>query len=554
MLGGLSFAVLAVVAVILWAAHSPIQTTLPKQASAGTFANDDVAASIEQVNQFFEKDWQAAGITPAAGADDLLLFRRLSLSLHGTVPSLEEIRLFQSDKRADRLRYWTAKLLVDERFNNYFAERLARSLVGVGEGQFIVFRRDRFSEWLREMLREDRPYNETAQQLITGEGLWTDTPQTSFITAGVDNNKLDVNKLAGRSMRVFLGQRMDCAQCHDHPFAEWKQSEYEGLAAYYGQTQFTVLGVKDHTTGKKNKPIEYEVTDFKEDEAGQQIEFQRTVKPAVPFHPEWLPSTGSRRTQLAAWVTHAKNRRFERAIVNRVWGLLYGLPYYAPVDDLPDPEPIDPLHPELLDLLGADFRTHNYSLKRLITVMAASRPFHLQSKHPETDAGKLADIEEHWAVFPLMRLRPEQVIGSMLQAGSVKTIDQNSHLIVRTLRFFREGGFLEDYGDLGEDELETHSGTIPQALLRMNGDLPKEILKASPLSASGRIRSLSSSPENIVANSYLVCLTRNPAPAELAYFVKQFKDKENQSDYGQSSLTEDLFWALFNSPEFSWNH
>jgi hypothetical protein len=159
-----------------------------------------------------------------------------------------------------------------------------------------------------------------------------------------------------------------------------------------------------------------------------------------------VPSEG-RREQLAGWITHPENRRFERATANRVWGLLFGKPYVSPVDSVPDPGEPDPNEtgaPDLLDILGADFRAHGCDLKRVILVIAASRPFHLDSSHPAaTNSGAAEKLDAQWAIFPLTRLRPEQIIGSMLQAASVKTIDQNSHLAVRAVRYFPRARFRE---------------------------------------------------------------------------------------------------------------
>ena len=548
MLLGIGCAGLLIVSVIVWAAHSPVQHSLPYLPSE---VATDLDKTVQQVDQFFEKNWKTSGLKPAELADDLQVFRRLSLALHGTVPSLEEIRLFEKDERPNRMQHWLAGMMDDDRFADYFAERLARNLVGVHEGNLILYRRDRFTEWLRTQLRADRPYNEMVQEMIASDGLWTGSPQTNFITQSVSNEMLDVNKLAGRSVRAFLGQRMDCAQCHDHPFVEeWKQGHFEGMAAYYGQTNYTAFGVEDQSE-KDGKPFEYLIKDFKEDENGESIEYERTVKPSVPFHPEWLPKKGNRREMLAGWITHSENRRFERAIANRVWGLLFGISHFDPVDDLPNPTEIDPDNPELLDLLGADFRTHRYSLRRLIYVIASSKPFRLQSHHSATESSEIRELEQQWALFPLMRLRPEQIIGSMLQTSSIKTIDQNSHLIFRTIRFFNEGDFIKDYGDLGEDELGDRAGTISQALLRMNGELPENLLKSDPVSSSGRIAALSADDAQMVENCFLVCLTRKPTKVEQAYFQKQLTGKK---DDDRVQVIEDLFWALFNSPEFSWNH
>ena len=227
-----------------WAVRSPLD--LQPAAPLVPASDADLAAAVSQIDAAFQERWSAAGLTPASLADDdLVVFRRLSLALHGTIPSLEEIRAFESDLNPQRLERWTATMLADPRFADYFAERLGRSYVGVDEGQFILFRRDRFNEWLSQQLQENQPYDEIVRRMITGTGVWTGEPATNFLTAAYANDQFDRNELAGRTVRAFLGQRIDCAQCHDHPFAHWKQAEFEGLTAHFSELQVSLVGVED---------------------------------------------------------------------------------------------------------------------------------------------------------------------------------------------------------------------------------------------------------------------------------------------------------------------
>ncbi|HEX4070353.1 MAG TPA: DUF1549 domain-containing protein [Planctomycetaceae bacterium] len=547
--------IIAVTAVVASAARSPVDwrtidphaATHPGTRTSGPATQDfsgtppaEIQSAVAQVDRFFEQNWHEAAIKPAPRASDLQIMRRLSLALCGTIPSLEEIRIFESDHSPSRLDRWTARLLSDNRFADYFAERLARSFVGTDIGQVVVFRRDRFVDWLRQQLSQNTPYDQVARHVVSETGLWTDHPATNFITSAIADGELDENKLAGRTVRAFLGQRMDCAQCHDHPFAEWKQAQFEGLAALFGQTHSSLVGVEDKAKMK------YEVQDRKTLK-------KRVVEPAVPFHPEWLPTTGTRRERLAAWITHPQNRRFERATANRIWGLLFGRPLHRPVDDLPDP-PTDDSR-DVLDLIGADFREHHYDLRHMIRVIVASRPFQVDSAQEEASPPKNATEDANWSVFPMTRLRPEQLIGSILQSTSPRTIDQNSHLFVRAKRFFQENEFVKQYGDLGDNELDERSGTIAQALLRMNGKLASDALRAKDMSASSRITSFAGTDEACVEACYLVALSRRPTKAENDYFVPQFAcaEKSGPKD-ARGQVVEDIFWSLFNSPEFSWNH
>jgi hypothetical protein len=581
--------VLAVCTLVAWAARSPVdwrRIDSVREPSTGTVRTSpdrtppaEIAEPVQAIDRYFDSAWKDAGRPPAQPAEDLQVFRRLTLALCGTIPSLEEIRIFESDKSPDRLDRWTNRLLNDSRFADYFAERLARSFVGNEMGQFIVFRRDRFSDWLRRQLSKNTPYDTIVREMISGTGLWTDHPATNYVTAAIANGELDENKLAGRTVRAFLGQRIDCAQCHDHPFAEWKQGQFQGLASLFGQTQNSIVGIEDKTQRK------YEVEDRKTLK-------KHVVEPAVPFHPEWLPGTGTRRERLAAWITHPDNHRFERATANRIWGLLFGKPFHAAVDDLPDPSA--EADRDVLDLLGADFRAHNCDLRRMIRVIAASRPFRLdstvaeetqvaegkptekapailessaQAKSTSKSAGTWskegdksddasgatapADVAGAWTSFPLTRLRPEQLIGAILQARSLRTIDQNSHLFVRATRYFQENDFVKEYGDLGENELDERTGTISQALLRMNGKLAADAIKADPLNATTRLATFAGSDATCLEGCYLVALSRRPTQAESDYFLQQLSAAAAKD---RSQVVEDILWSLFNSPEFSWNH
>ncbi|HEX6986584.1 MAG TPA: DUF1549 domain-containing protein [Planctomycetaceae bacterium] len=493
-----------------------------------------------EVDAFFAEEWSRLGVAVAEPADDLTVLRRASLALHGTVPSLEEIRAFEADGRPDRLRRRVRAMLADSRFADYWAERLARAWVGVEGEPFLIYRRERFTRWLAQQLRENRPYDELARDVLSTDGLWTSEPAANFVTSAVANDVLDHNELAARTVRGFLGQRIDCAQCHDHFFANWKQTQFQGLAAFFGQSAVSLQGVVDQPRMFENV-LEYKVED-------PATETERVVEPAVPFLPECLPADGSRRDRLAAWVTDPRNERFTRAAANRVWGLLFGRPYVEPVDDLPDPGDEETV---LLDRLGRSFRDSGYDLRRLIEEIVLSRPVRASSALSDADEGTYRESEAAWAVFPLTRLRPEQVIGAMIQAGRLQTIDQNSHLLARAIRFFREQDFVREYGDAGEAELDQRSGTVPQALLRMNGQFTREMFEATPFSSAGRIAALAGGDGRLVETCFLVTLTRRPSPEEQDHFLPLVR---GTTDDARRQATEDLLWSLVNSAEFSWNH
>lgn len=514
---------------------------------AGASFASDVQSTADRVDQLLAAPIHSSGIKEAPAADDLTVLRRLSLALTGTIPSLEEIRRFESDSRPDRLNIWTNVLLEDPRFADYFAERLARSMVGTEGGQFIIYRRDRFLAWFSARIQDHTPYDEIVRAMVSEQGVPTDRAAVNFVVSSFANDAFDPNKLAGRSVRAFLGQRIDCAQCHDHPFAHWKQHEFEGLAACYAQLDLTPVGIVDRPYSEQNHEGE-------DGESAMMMAKLAEAVPDVPFGREWFPKDGTPRERLAAWITHAENQRFERAIANRVWGLMFGRAYYTdrPVDDLPDPD--DPETRDktaVLDQLGTDFRAHGCDLRRLIQVISATRAFRRDSRSPDLESSQVEDAEKLWAVYPLTRLRPEQVIGSMLQSNSVKKIDQNSHLFARATRFFRERDYVNEFGDPGDAELELRAVTITQTLLNMNGDFAREMSETRPFSTPQAIRQFSPSREALLENAFLTCLTRRPTDAERKHFLSQLPEQSRQTD---NAVLEDLYWTLFNSPEFSWGH
>jgi len=494
---------------------------------------DEFQAVVRQVNAAFQADWGARGIEPAPKATDLAIARRLSLALAGTVPSLEEIRQFEAQPPESRLDGWANHLLHDRRHADYFAERLARAYVGTEDGPLIAYRKRRYLAWLAEEFRKNTSYAEIVRQMIATQGLNTDRPAVNFIAATYDDDRKapDPEKLAIRVSRAFLGLRIDCAQCHDH-FLEpaWKQTHFQSLAAFFGQTKHTITNIADGDG-------EYR---FEDRVAGGTHE----IAPAVPFLPNLLPAEGTRRERLAAWVTDPRNVHFNRATVNRVWAMMFGRPLLKQIEA----QTLDETIPPALDILAADFAKNGHDLRRLMLLIASTDVFRLDSAAPFeiTDAH-----EDSLAVFPLTRLRPEQVIGNVIQAASVTTIDQQSHVFTRLRRYFNERDFVKRYGDADDDSFAKSTSTIPQRLLVMNGDLVDGKAREELLNASSQIAMFAANDAAAVETAYLAALTRRPTPVERDHFAARLAGAGGDA---RKRHLADLYWVLFNSTEISWNH
>jgi hypothetical protein len=191
---------------------SPAAATVPSE------KQNDWQQTLAKLNAELQARWQQEGLQPTGRADDLTLARRLSLGLTGTIPSLEEVREIERLPEGERLEWWTSRLLEDRRFGDYVGERLARVYVGTEDGPFLRFRRSRFVEWLSNQLLARKPYNEIAQEMIGGNGLWTTDPALNYITltcTDANQGQPDEVRLAARTVRAFLALRIDCLQCHD---------------------------------------------------------------------------------------------------------------------------------------------------------------------------------------------------------------------------------------------------------------------------------------------------------------------------------------------------
>ena len=511
------------------------------------YSDDGFQATLAIVNSKLAKAVADAGLETAPAADALTVAKRASLAMIGSGMSYEEIRALQLVPEADRVHWWTSRMLSDPRWSDYFAQRLSRAYVGSANGPFLLFRRRKFNTWLAERLADnDTGYNQIVHAMISAEGLWTDTPQVNFVTATMDeadNGRGDPIRLAGRTSRAFLAQRIDCLQCHndfldklnfgteDSP-VYGEQEHFHSLAAFYAGA-----AAKNPFMGIAEDDKQYQFQFLNESEA-------RNVTATVPFRADLLPKDGKPRERLANWVTHPENRAFSRAAVNRIWALMFSRPLVEPVDDIP----IDADVPEVLDVLADDFVAHGYKIKRLIRLMIESDAFKRDSR---ADFEVTEAHEKCWAVFPISQLRPEQVAGRLFQACSLTALDSTSSVFSQLKVFGDTQEFLQRFGDKGEDDFQANSVTIPQRLIMMNGNLVTERTKSDLVAnAATRIADMVRDEAATVEAVFLTVMNRMPTSKESETFTQFLVDKNSN----RREAVSDIYWALMNSTEFSWNH
>ena len=515
--------------------------------AASYLADENFAATLSRANGALARmASHLDGVAPQA--DNLTIARRISLALTGNGLSLEEIRALEAVPEEEQIEWWTSYLLEDHRWSDYIADRFSRAFVGTNDGPFLLFRRRKFNAWLSEQLYKGVGYDEIVRSMIASEGLWTDTPQVNFVTATMDdanNGRGDPIRLAGRTARAFLAQRIDCVQCHDDFLGSLNfgpsddpvsgmQSHFHELAAFYSGTalpEAVFQGIRED-----NKAYEYRYLGAESDVV---------VQPQVPFATDLLPKEGKPRSRLAAWVTHPENQAFSRAAVNRMWALMFSKPLVDPVDNIP----IHSTVPEVLDVLADDFAAQGFDTRRLIRLIVSTDAFRRDSR---AEFELTLEYEQAWAAFPITQLRPEQVAGSMFQACQLSAIDDTSSIITRLKTFGDSQNFLRGFGDRGEDEFDSDAVTIPQRLIMMNGNLVTERTKADFVAnACSRIAALVSDDQEAVEIAFLCVLNRHPSKTEQEAFVEYLAEKKGRTRH---QAFGDIFWAMLNSTEFSWNH
>lgn len=526
-------------------------------------ADDDttVSALADAIDNAVAARWQADGITPAEAASDAEFHRRTHLNIAGRIPTVWETREFLAATSPNKHRALVDRLLESPLYVGHFARTWRGVMLPEAEtDNQIRFLVPGFESWLRDKLIDNSSYAEIARELIscTVAGNDREGPVALYRV-----KEAKPEAVASAVSRLFLGVRIDCAQCHDHPFADWKQSEFWGFAAFFsgiGGDRFGVL--TDNTSLREIKIVD---TD--------------TLTPARFLDgaaPDWSANDAPREA-LADWVVSPENPYFARAAVNRVWAQFFGAGLVDPPDDFDELNP--PSHPELLDRLAEAFVERRHDLKFLIRAITISRTYRLSSIRTH-------ETQDDPRSFARMRVRPltaDQLIDSLLLAGGItEGIGYNDRLLQRGSQRGRLGALFTQTGDQGDDP-ET---TLLQALAMMNGSL---VTQATNVSSGGTLDAILNAPfldtNSRIEALYLVVLCRAPDPEELRIaraYLGAAQSQEVQRvgsivatppDLSKSSGDDstdasaaveptdpvadgyaDLYWALLNSSEFLFNH
>jgi hypothetical protein len=503
------------------------------------FIDDHVFAKLRALN-----------IEPCGLCDDAEFCRRVFLDTIGTLPTPDEVRAFLADKRPDKRVRLIDTLLDRPEFVDTWALFL---------GDLLQNRKERdhdvrgtkgvrsFHDWLRKQVSANRPWDELAREVLTVSGASDAHPAVGYyiVTVG-EHGEPARSEVVASVAQSFLGTRIGCAQCHNHPLEKYTQDDYYHFAAFFSRLRMerrdpkqgpTTLLVGSRDPNQAKRPI-----GVSQPRTGQFMKPQPLDRSAVEIKADADP-----RATLAAWITDPKNDYFSGAMVNRIWRYYLGVGLVEPVDDLRASNP--PSNPELWAALNKEFVSHKLDMKHLMRVILNSRTYQLTSATKPTNATDGRFYSHYYA----RRLPAEVLLDAISQGTGVPDNFAGYPAGMRALQLpdpTLKSYFLTLFG---RSERVTacaceRSGevTMPQLLHLQNGDDVVQKIRAG----DGRLAALlKNSDAQVIEGLFLATLSRLPTAKETEAVTKALSDGGTREE-----VFRDLFWALLNSKEFTFNH
>ncbi|MCA9174848.1 MAG: DUF1549 domain-containing protein [Planctomycetales bacterium] len=503
----------------------------------------EVYAALPRNNFIDDLVWkklQTLGVLPSESVSDATYMRRVYIDIIGRLPDAEECREFLSDSREDRRALLVDRLLQRPEYADHWANKWA-DLLRPNPYRVGIKAVLNYDNWIRDQFRRNRPYDEMVTDLVTARGsTWHNGAATLF------RDRREPDELTTMVSQLFLGVRLECAKCHHHPFEKWGQDHFYSFAAYFARVGHKGTGLSPPISGGEEI-----ITVAKSGTVSHPLTGEAMApRPLFGDAPELGPDQDPREA-LADWMKSPENVFFAQVQVNRVWADLMGLGLVDPVDDLRMTNPAT--NPELLAALGEHFREAKFDQKELIRTIVGSHVYQLSSIPNETNVGDRLNFSRHYR----QRLRAEVLLGAFDDITGVRTSFSAMPVGSRPNQIWThrvESRFLDTFGrpDPNQDPPceRVPDSTVTQTLHLMNAPA----LQEKVVSDKGRAAELAASdlaPDEIVEELYLRIYSRNPTEEEREIGAKLLAPVEGEEDKARRRRnTEDLMWALLNTPEF----
>lgn len=506
----------------------------------------DVPASVYEdlprknfIDDLVWKKLQRLGLTPSEPATDETFLRRATLDIIGRVPTVDETRAFIADESPDKRAKLIDALLEHPEYADHWANKWA-DLVRPNPYRAGIKAVLNYDNWIRTAFRENWPYDRFVREQLTATG---STFRNGAVVMFRDRRTPD--ELTPMVSQLFLGIRLECAKCHQHPNEVWGQNHFYGFAAYFDSIGRKGRGVSPPISGSEEYFFPGTRRAVKHPLTGAEM------TPAPLFGEAPVPEGAEDpRIALAEWITSDDNQFFRQVIANRIWRDMMGRGLVEPVDDIRASNP--PSNPELLEALALDLRDHDYNLKHLIRRIASSHVYGLSSLPSDRNRSDT----RNYSRFLRERLRAEVLLDSVTQITGVseKFAAMPPGSNSRQLWSHRiQSLFLDAFGrpDPNQDPPceRTPESTIVQALHLMNS----QSVHDKVVSDSGTAAALGTgdqSNEEIVDELYLSVYARFPTDDEKSATVRFLADNADS----RRKAVQDLLWAMLNTPEFIFKH
>jgi hypothetical protein len=494
----------------------------------------DAHALSKIIDQEVAKKLSAESITASALSSDSEFIRRVYLDIVGVIPTADKVKAFLESKEPNKRTKLIDELLADPRFGTSLAE-LWSTLMIPRESNNRLLKYTPLQKWLADSFNAGKPVDKLVYELLTATGTQDENGAVTFF---VGNPSVD--KMTDNVARMFLGVQLQCAQCHNHPFTDWKQTEYWAMAAFFMKTR---LSANPQQAAKKGVSPGISETNAAPKKKGGLPESAKIV-PAKFLQGEQpsLNKSEPYRPVLAKWIADSKNPFFAKAMVNRFWYQYFGRGIVNPVDDMHEENPAS--HPELLAAMTEQFKTNGFDLKYLIRAICNSETYQRSSK--PNDSNK-EDVELFSHAYVRV-LSGEQLYDSLSTVAGKANV--NRQVLTKGVGGKKGPGtprdnFLNFFRiDEGLNPLEYQQG-IPQALRLMNS--PQFSASADAISAATKAGN--NEPAKVIEHLFLTAVARPPTQQELGVFTKHVSQRgAGNAAYG------DVLWALLNSSEFALNH
>lgn len=505
-----------------------------------------VPSSSKHLDRHIDAVLKREGLEPSRQTNDAAFLRRIHLDMTGVIPTSEEVSEFLDDSAPNKRSRKIDELIGSKESVNFWTGKWVNWLIGRrNQGDD---RRVGLESWVRETLRTNMPYNMFVKELIAADGELRDNGAGNYVLRYERSPVF----LTSHSSRLFLGLPMQCAECHDHKTEAWLQEDFYGIAAFYTGIQSEQKGMfKQANLMDEEQEMDMEnylITNSPKQNRTIYVEsMDESVPPRFLDGTEYNGELTKKRQALAEWMTAKKNPYFSKAIVNRIWKHFMGRGFVEPVDGFGEEYPAT--NPELLAWLAEDFVIHGYDLQHLMRTILHSKTYQRSSETNKSNK----DDEIYYSHAYMKPLGAEQFFSSMLQATIFVRLEKSKTPIqLKRMKrdYLNRFLFLLDNGEM--EEIEAFNGTVPQALMMINGSLVND--SANYKERDSFIHYVLNNWRDTIDRVqfiYLTVLSRKPTSKEQNYFQRYLE----RSLYRSKDLAyEDLYWVLLNSAEFSHNH